>query len=200
LESAALASKITQLGEAFVDSSGRYQPGSLLNAIANLPETDPLFTDALNAAEQVLPTRWRNNPARLQAFYTLWEHAEAAKIHLGARPVPGAEPAVFELGEQEAGTLLSQGGIAHTFTEPGTFRVTLDTGQFERAVETVIEEAVGIAGGLLAGRLPRSESASSDPAAPGEEAGPQEPLDWLILSGKTCNLDLVHRVIRQEFV
>jgi hypothetical protein len=200
VESAALAGKIAQLGETFVDESGRFQPGSIFNAVADLPESDPLFTDALNAAEQVLPTRWRNNPARLQAFYTLWEHAEAAKIHLGARPVPGAEPAVFELGEQEAGTLLSQGGIAHTFKEPGTFRVTLDTGQFERAVEPVIEEAVGIARGLLAGRLPRSESASSDPAVPAEEAAPQEPLDWLILSGKTCNLDLVHRVIRQEFV
>jgi hypothetical protein len=78
--------------------------------------------------------------------------------------------------------------------------VTLDSGQFERAVAPVIEEAVGIARGLLAGRLPRAESASSDPAAPAEEATAQEPLDWLILSGKTCNLDLVHRVIRQEFV
>jgi hypothetical protein len=32
-----------------------------------------------------------------------------------------------------------------------------------------------------------------------EQTADQEPLDWLILSGKTCNMDLVHRVIRQEF-
>jgi hypothetical protein len=202
VESTALAGKIAQLGEAFVDGDGRFQPGSIFSAVADLPESDPLFTDALNAAEQVLPTRWRNNPARLQMFYTLWEHAEAAKIALGGRRTPGGEPAVFELGEQEVGTLLSQGGIAHTFKEPGTLRITLDAGQFERAAEPVIEEAVGIARGLLAGRLPRPESpaAAADSPAPPEEAGPQEPLDWLILSGKTCNLDLVHRVVRQEFV
>jgi hypothetical protein len=200
LESAALASKVAQFGEAFVDEGGRFQPGSIFNAVADLPESDPLFSDALNAAEQVLPTRWRNNPARLQAFYTLWEHAESAKIQLGARREPGAEPAVFELGEQEIGTLLAQCGIAHTFREPGTLRVALDAGQFERAAEPVIEEAVGIARGLLAGRLPRPEPAPAGPDSAGAEDAEQEPLDWLILSGKTCNLNLVHRIVRQEFV
>jgi hypothetical protein len=201
MESASLAGKIAQLGEAFVDNSGRYQPGALFNAVADLPESDPLFADALNAAEQVLPTRWRNNPSRLQAFYTLWEHAEAAKIKLGARREPMKEAAVFELGETEIGTLLAQCSIAHTFKEPGTLRVVLDAGQFERAAEPVVEQAVGIARGLLAGRLPRPESAPSDlGSAPHDEATVQEPLDWLILSGKTCNLELVHRVIRQEFV
>src|SRR5262249_61738042 len=71
-----------------------------------------------------------------------------------------------------------------------------DAGRFERAVEPVIQEAVGIARGLLAGRLPRREAPGS--GAPEEAA--QEPLDWLILSGKTSNMDLVHRVVRQEFL
>jgi hypothetical protein len=195
IESAALAGKIAQLGESFVDGNGRYQPGSVFNAVAELPEGDPLFADALNAADLVLPTRWRNNPARLQAFYTLWEHAEAAKIKLGARR--GAEPAVFELDESDVSALLGQCGIACTVREPGALRVTLDAGQFDRAAEPVVQEAVGIARGLLAGRLPRAEPASPDAPA---EAGAQEPLDWLILSGKTCNLDLVHRVVRQEFI
>jgi hypothetical protein len=132
----------------------------------------------------------------LQAFYTLWEYAEAAKLQLGSRR--GAEPQSFELGEQEINTLLAQCGIPATVREPGMVRVSLDAGQFERAVEPVIQEAVGIARGLLAGRLPRRE-ATSDGAAP-EEGGSQEPLDWLILSGKTCNMALVHRVIRQEFI
>jgi hypothetical protein len=200
LDSAALAGKIAQLGEAFVDGSGRYRPGSIVGGVADLPESDPLFADALNAAEQVLPTRWRNHPGRLQAFYTLWDHAEAAKIQLGARREPGAEAAAFELGDQEVSALLGQCGIAHTIKDAGAVRVSLDAGQFERAVEPVIQEAVGIARGLLAGRLP---AAAPRPAADGEgpeEAAAQEPLDWLILSGKTCNLDLVQRVIRQEFV
>jgi hypothetical protein len=201
LDSAALAGKIAQLGEAFVDGNGRYLPDTILNAVAELPESDPLFTDALNAAEQVLPTRWRNNPGRLQAFYTLWEQAEAAKIQLGGKREAGTERAPFELGDQEIATLLGQCGIAHTIKEAGSLRVALDAGQFERAAEPIIQEAIGIARGLLSGRLPRPEepSAASDAGTP-DEAPAQEPLDWLILSGKTCNLDLVHRVIRQEFV
>src|SRR5262249_21927003 len=41
-----------------------------------------------------------------------------------------------------------------------------------------------------------------EPPGPGpaEEDGAQEPLDWLILSGKTANMELVHRVVRQEFL
>jgi hypothetical protein len=193
LESAGLAGKVAQLGEAFADGSGRYRPGSVVDAVNDLPETDPLFADALNAAEQVLPTRWRNSPGRLQAFYTLWEYAEAAKIQLGGRRELGAEPPAFELGDQEISSLLNQCGIAHTVKDAGALRVRLDAGQLERAAEPVLQEAVGIARGLLAGRLPRREAADADAAV-------QEPLDWLILSGKTCNLDLVHRVIRQEFV
>src|SRR5262249_10891206 len=196
LESAGLAGKIAQLGETFADGSGRYRPGSIVDAVNDLPETDPLFTDALNAAEQVLPTRWRNNPGRLQAFYTLWEHAEAAKIHLGGRREPGAEPPVSELADQELSSWLDQCGIAHTVKDAGALRVRLDAGQFERAAEPVIQEAVGIARGLLTGRLPRPEHSDAEAA----DGTAQEPLDWLILSGKTCNLDLVHRVIRQEFV
>jgi hypothetical protein len=197
LESTGLAAKVAQLGEAFVDESGRYKPGSLLQAVTELPETDPLFTDALNAAEQVVPTRWRNNPGRLQAFYTLWEHAEAAKIHLGKRQDNGADPPVFEMGDQEVSTLLAQCGVTHVVKDAAAVRATLDAAQFQLAAEPVIQEAIGIARGLLAGRLPRREATSSNGSSNG--AG-QEPLDWLILSGKTCNLDLVHRIIRQEFV
>jgi hypothetical protein len=200
LDSAGIAGKIAQLGEAFVDGSGRYRPGSITAPITDLPETDPLFTDALNAAEQVLPTRWRTHPGRLQAFYTLWDHAEAAKIRLGAPGAPGTELTPFELSDQEISMLLSQCGIAHTVKDPGAVRVALDVGQFERTVEPVIQEAVGIARGLLAGRLPTVEPQPVAAAGTAEESPAQEPLDWLILSGKTCNLELVQRVIRQEFV
>jgi hypothetical protein len=200
IESAGLTSKIAQLGEAFVDGSGRYRPGSILSPVADLPESDPLFTDALNAAEQVLPTRWRTHPSRLQAFYTLWEHAEAAKILLGRRRDPDAGPPTFDLGDQEIGTLLAQCDIAHTIKDTGTLKVSLDAGHLENAAEPVIREAVGIARGLLAGRLPYHDAQTSNSSSrdSNDDTG-QEPLDWLILSGKTCNLDLVHRIIRQEF-
>jgi hypothetical protein len=200
LESTSLAGKIAQLGEQFVDGSGRFRPGSIVGPVAELPESDPLFTDALNAAEQVLPTRWRNHPGRLQSFYALWDHAEAAKIQLGAHPEAGAAIAPFELGDQEISALLAQCGIAHTVRDAGALRVTLDARQFEQTVEPVIQEAVGIARGLLAGRLPVAQSAMASSAETSEEAVEREPLDWLILSGKTCNLDLVQHVIRQEFI
>jgi hypothetical protein len=195
LESTTIAGKITQLGEAFVDESGRYKSGSLVNSVTELLETDPFFADALNAAEQVVPTRWRIGPSRLQAFYTLWEQAETAKIQLGGRRESGAEAPVFEMTDQDISTLLSQCGMAHTIKDAGALRVTLDVNQFEHAAEPVIQEALGIARGLLAGRLPRPEASSNG----SEHAAVQEPLDWLILSGKTCNLDLVHRAVRQEF-
>ena len=60
--------------------------------------------------------------------------------------------------------------------------------------------AGGPAERLLAGRLPRPEPAASGPDAAAPEEAAQEPLDWLILSGKTCNLSLVHRLIRRGFV
>jgi hypothetical protein len=200
LECATIAAKLAQFGEAFVDGGGHYRPGSILSAVTELPETDPLFADALNAAEQVLPTRWRNNPGRLQAFYTLWDHAEAAKLQLGQPRAPGADAASFELGDQEITTLLAQCGIAHTVKDAGTLRVTVDASHFDSATEPIIREAIGIARGLLAGRLPRRETPAVPASDSANGAPAQEPLDWLILSGKTCNLDLVHRVIRQEFI
>jgi hypothetical protein len=199
LESAGITGKIAQLGEAFVDNNGKYRPGSILGPVAELPDTDPLFTDALNAAEQVLPTRWRNNPGRLQAFYTLWEQAETAKIKLGGRREPGTEAPTFELSDPDISALLGQCGIAHTIKDAGALRVSLDAGHFERAAEPIIQEAVGIARGLLAGRLPHRLTEPSSPEE-GDTGSVQEPLDWLILSGKTCNLDLVHQIVRQEFI
>src|SRR5207248_2303255 len=108
------------------------------------------------------------------------------KILLGCRRESGSDSPTFELGDQEISTLLSQCGIAHTIKDTGALRVSLDAAQFENAAEPVIQEAVGITRGLLAGRLPRRQTALD---GPGPDASPngavQEPLDWLILSGKT---------------
>ncbi|MBC6455497.1 MAG: hypothetical protein GDA43_21795 [Hormoscilla sp. SP5CHS1] len=69
--------------------------------------------------------------------------------------------------------------------------VTLTVQQFANAVTGVIKEAIGIAKGLMESGLRRQE-------APQENSS-KEQLDWLILSGKTCNLDLVRKELKQQF-
>ncbi len=61
--------------------------------------------------------------------------------------------------------------------------------QFERAAISPIREAIGIAKGLMESRL-RTEEVT---------IGNTSKVDWLILSGKTCNLALVQDQIYQEF-
>ncbi|MFM8005780.1 MAG: molecular chaperone, partial [Dolichospermum sp.] len=70
----------SELNERFLEN-GKFQTGSLLKCIdKENPEGDVAFKDALDTAEKVLPTRWQQAPQRLQTFYTLWDHAEAAKL------------------------------------------------------------------------------------------------------------------------
>jgi hypothetical protein len=184
-----LEAKADQLGEPLVDGNGRYVPGAILDAVANLPRLDPRFTDALQAAELVVPTRWKDDPGRLQAFYTIWEHAEAAKLRLGA---PG-KPEPYALGEKEFVTLLGQCGIPHEVADRDALTLELDARHFDRLAEPVVAEAVDIACGLLENGLTQRDEKT-------RAVVDREPLDWLILSGKTSNLDLVRRVIRREFI
>jgi hypothetical protein len=57
-----------------------YRPGSLVAAV----RTDNENTDALNAIESVVPTRWKGKPDNEQAFWLLWQLADRAKLALGA--------------------------------------------------------------------------------------------------------------------
>jgi hypothetical protein len=69
----------------------------------------------------------------------------------------------------------------------------------------VIKEAIGIAKGLMESRLGNSDDAQNNSGTEKEDDAQnnseteKEKVDWLILSGKTCNLDLVKREIYQEF-
>jgi hypothetical protein len=189
LTSSALADRVEQLGEPFIDSNGRYVPGSILDAVSTLPRLDPRFTDALYAAELIVPTRWKDEPSRLQSFYTIWEHAEAAKLKLGA---PG-KPEPYTLGEKDFVTLLGQCAISHEVINRDALTLDLDARQFDRVSEPVVAEAVDIACGLLENGLTQRDEKT-------RAVVDREPLDWLILSGKTSNLDLVRRVIRREFL
>jgi len=209
LQSDFLEGRLMGLNSRFTDN-GKFSNGSLLACLdKEFPESDSsVYKDALDAAEQVLPTRWLNASARLQAFYTLWDYAEQAKLKLG-QPSTLDIPEPFVLSEPEISELLDQSGIDYQVKNPNCLKVTMSRQQFERAALPIVQEAIDIAKGLMESRLSKQESSQSPPPHDSEEtedlaateaAQPSpEQVDWLILSGKTCNLDLVKQESYQQF-
>ncbi|MEH2308802.1 molecular chaperone [Nostoc sp.] len=181
----------SELNERFLEQ-GKFKSGSLLKCLdKENPEGDIAYKDALDTAEKVLPTRWQQTPQRLQSFYILWDHAEAAKLKLGQKPPADNSLLTFTLTEQQISELLTQSTVKLQVKDPNSICVTLDNHQFERAAVAGIKEAIGIAKGLMESRL-RPDDLTKD-------SWNSQKVDWLILSGKTCNLDIVQRQIYQEF-
>ncbi|MEA5602999.1 molecular chaperone [Nostoc sp. UHCC 0252] len=181
----------SELNERFLEQ-GKFKSGSLLKCLdKENPEGDIAYKDALDTAEKVLPTRWQQTPQRLQSFYILWDHAEAAKLKLGQKAPADNSLLTFTLSEQQISELLTQSAVKLQVKDPNSICVTLDNQQFERAAVSGIKEAIGIAKGLMESRL-RSDDLTKD-------SWNSQKVDWLILSGKTCNLDIVQRQIYQEF-
>ncbi|MEH2297300.1 molecular chaperone [Nostoc sp.] len=181
----------SELNERFLEQE-KFKIGSLLKCLdRENPEGDIAYKDALDTAEKVLPTRWQQAPQRLQSFYLLWDHAEAAKLKLGQKPPAENSLLTFTLSEQQISELLTQSAVKLQVKDPNSICVTLDNQQFERAAASGIKEAIGIAKGLMESRL-RPDDITKD-------SGNSQKVDWLILSGKTCNLDIVQRQIYQEF-
>ncbi|MBE9238842.1 virulence factor SrfB [Anabaena aphanizomenioides LEGE 00250] len=174
----------SELNERFLEE-GKFKSGSLLKCVdKENPEGDVAFKDALDTAEKVLPTRWQQAPQRLQTFYTLWDYAEAAKLKLGQKLPGDGSLLTFTLSEQQISEILAQSAVKFQIIIPDAISITIDSQQFERAAISAIKEAIGIAKGLMESRL---------------NADNKQKVDWLILSGKTCNLDLVQKQIYQEF-
>lgn len=208
LKSATFEDCLNRLSKKFQEN-GAYKTGSLVSAVdlpagADLAKMD---SEALTAMELVLPTRWRDAARRLQAFYTLWEHAERAKIFLGGGVDQGGR---FALGGHEVEALVRQTGISFTLSDLDALGISMDADRFVRAVQPVIQEAVAIAKGLVESRLgdeatgidsevyqwDRPEDSPYKTHLPIRTA---EKLNWMILSGKTCNLDLVNQELQKSF-
>ena len=177
--------------EEAVDAKGRYVPGWIPRVIEeeNPDGGSSRLRDALNLAERVLPTRWghkgENRLNRLQAFHTLWDYAEEAKKKLGSKPLSGAAPqTIYELKADRVQALLQQcfaDGSYSCADAAKDLRILLTVDQMERAIRKVVEDAVKKAGEML------------------ERLRDNELVDWLILSGQSCNLALVDREIRSRF-
>lgn len=189
-----LSGIISGLSERFRNAQDMFVSGSLLLHVLNR-QNDGMeggtAQEALDIANQVLPTRWNNDPTALEPFYELWEWAEEAKIKLGqlSDAAGNSESVSYSLSWQQIQKLLrvplsqeETSGTADAASADADFVVTIERKQFERIIGGVIKDAVNIARGLVKSRL---------------EAQPGERLDWLILSGKTCYLDLVHREVRR---
>ena len=181
----------SELNERFLEA-GEFKSGSLLKCIdKENPDGDAAYKDALDTAEKVLPTRWQQAPQRLQTFYTLWDYAETAKLKLGQKPPADHPVLTLTISEQQISELLTQTGVKFQIRNPDHIYVNLDSQQFERAASSTIKEGIGIAKGLMESRLGfRGQNI---------DFWNTHKVDWLILSGKTCNLDLVQRHIYQEF-
>ncbi|MDP5337017.1 MAG: molecular chaperone [Nodularia sp. (in: cyanobacteria)] len=181
----------SELNERFLEQ-GKFQSGSLLKCLdKENPDGDAAYKDALDTAEKVIPTRWQQAPQRLQTFYTLWDHAEAAKLKLGQKPPADHPLLTFTVSEQQISELLTQSAIKFHIINPDNVSVIIDNQQFERAAASTIKEGIGIAKGLMESRLGFQDK--------NIDSWNTHKVDWLILSGKTCNLDLVQRQIYQEF-
>ncbi|MBW4626030.1 MAG: molecular chaperone [Brasilonema octagenarum HA4186-MV1] len=181
-----------ELSDRFLNNS-KFLPGSLLGCVDKEIREGDAYKDALNAAEKVLPTRWKYSSSRAQTFYTLWEQAENAKIALGQKRQQDAPEPIFILDGQKISELLQQNDIELSTEVVDNLSVTLTVQQFERSVSPVIREAVGIGQGLLENALENKLSHSLNSQTSKEQ------VDWLILSGKTCNLELVERELYRVF-
>ncbi|MEO0688362.1 MAG: molecular chaperone, partial [Cyanobacteria bacterium J06649_11] len=155
----------------------------------------------LNDAEKVLPTRWKNSSSRSQTFYDLWEHAENAKLALGQKRFLGKDipEAIFVLDGQQISELLYQNDIQLPTDVVEKISVTLTQEQFDKAASPVIQEAIGIASGLIENAFKSKFVSEINFVEQDEEKVKQEQVDWLILSGKTCNLELVERELYRVF-
>ena len=185
LERDVLKIGINELNERFL-KNGEFQSGTLLACVDKPnPEADTAaYKDALDDAEKVLSTRFQNSSSQLQTFYTLWDYAEEAKLTLGQKPKTKdtTEP-TFVLNGQQIYKLLDNVQLSSQNFDG--LSVTLTVEQFEKAATPVLKEAIALGKGLME----NCKCLKND----------QQQVDWLILSGKTCNLDLVEQELYKQF-
>ena len=171
----------------------QFRSGSLIASLDRDTLENPAFLkDSLNLAEQILPTRWamKPNPRKyLQTFYTLWPEAEAAKLKLG-RQDQGQAQYTYQISTDTIINLLeaSEIDIEVDAVRQNELTVVLSQQQFEQSARPVIQRAIGIAKGLVENRLNGQEDGSKS-----------DQIDWLILSGKTCDLEIVDQELFRAF-
>lgn len=180
-------------------SNGKYCPGWLRTVISreNPDSNTPLLRDALNLMERVFPTRWAEGTsqraAKLQAFYALWDIAEEAKKRLGSKGQAAERESIRDplvLDAKRMAHLFEQANLRVLVKDSKALEIRLTPEEMEECILKVVQEAVSIAEGALQ----RLEDVNKEPGRREEQK-----LDWLILSGQSCNLLLVDQEIRKTF-
>ncbi|MER6127021.1 hypothetical protein ABT173_31415 [Streptomyces sp. NPDC001795] len=173
-------SDLEEAKSAYLDESGQYKQGRLaVNARSMDAE---VRAQARRLAEAAVPTCWRSAPTserdRMRwTFEQLWKLADQAKIHLGGSDSTSAGgPSPYRFGEQELSGLLDGLGRSERTREPIEFE--LDAAGFENLVVGHLTTVAGLADGMLRERL------SED-----------QPLDRVVLTGKSCAMPLVRDVL-----
>ena len=191
---------LNELNPQFLDNNGKFKKDRLLACIDTKIHAGDDYQDALKDAEKVIPTQWKYASAREKTFYMLWGYAESAKLQLSQminRKTQGDEiDPIFTLDGQVIADLLQYNQV----TLPGDFvnslSVSITGEQFKTMASHVIQEAVGIARGLIESTLGDDQNSTSPVSSEAETDNSDtniepEQLDWLILTGKTCGLGLV---------
>lgn len=171
----------------YLDETGHYTAGRLS---ADIQADDPgLRATARRLAEAAVPTQWKNAPPserdqRRWIFEQLWKLADQAKIHLGGSELPDAlQPSPLRFAEQQLSGLLAGlgpgGESGRDLAENISFE--LDAARFRTLVEPHLKNVVDLADGMLKQRLKEGE-----------------PLDRVVLTGKTSAMPLVREVLVAE--
>lgn len=173
----------------------KFQKGALLACVDTEIREGEAYQEALKDAEKVLSTKWENKPLLVQPFYDLWEYAEDAKKILGQKRQKDTPDPFFVLNGQKISDLLKPNNIKLPSDFIDSLSVTLTVEQFAKAAKPYIQEAIGIAKGLVDNTFKNDKNELSFP----NNSQEKEQLDWLILSGKTCNLELVKHELYRLF-
>ncbi|WP_338702351.1 hypothetical protein V2W30_33610 [Streptomyces sp. Q6] len=174
----------------YLDDSGTYLAGRLARDV-HADDAD-VRAVARRLVEAVVPTHWKDAPGSEQEqrrwhFEQLWKLADQAKIHLGGSDQSGPQPpspTVF--GEQElSGVLgsLGHGDLVETVGAEGPLSFELDAATFGRLIRGHLANVVDLATGMLTQRLTQQQS--------------NEPLDRIVLTGKTSAMPMVREALVQ---
>ncbi|MBD2415248.1 molecular chaperone [Nostoc calcicola FACHB-389] len=195
IESETLQNLISDLNPRFLEN-GTFKKGTLIACVdKENPEADSAaYEDALKDTERVIPTQWKvskNSASKAQNFYTLWEYVEEAKLKFAETTADDNISPIFVLSASEISQIMINSGIKFEVKNPDNLRVEINKQQFEQAAARVIKQAISIAKGLVKSRLSPDNQSNDNLAI--------QKVDWLILSGKTCNFYLLQDEIRREF-